>query len=319
MYLHDGAAYAVKSLDWDGGRATVSPTDDSLYTRASSTTSTRPTRVDATRPAVGAVVSTGELEVRSRATAYRRIRFHTHETVGWGEIDLPEHVHVAGAYWFALDAATLATLEAEGLVVVDEGDRGPSWPAQRHLALERDEHRCRRCGAPERPSRGHDVHHVQPYRSFRRPDGAYDHEAANAVDNLLTLCRPCHRATENATGVGGALSGAAYALSHVASLHLMCDPRDLGRTAELRPSWASSPTMALYERQAAGVGFGPALFELHEEIVAGARDLVGSCPCAAGCPSCVGAVDDTGPDARARTMRFLDLLSPPEPGVWAIG
>ncbi len=87
VYLHDGAAYAVTDLDWPGGRAVVAPTDGSVYTRASARVDVRPTRVLAQQPAAGATLGHGQLEIRSRATGYRRIRFRTHETVSWEPIE----------------------------------------------------------------------------------------------------------------------------------------------------------------------------------------------------------------------------------------
>lgn len=96
VYLHDGNAWQVVSLDLDTGRAVVVPADGSIYTRASARTDLRPLRMLAEREEHGARVAHGELEVRTRATGYRKVRFRTHETVGWGTIDLPEQSHVAG-------------------------------------------------------------------------------------------------------------------------------------------------------------------------------------------------------------------------------
>jgi hypothetical protein len=68
------------------------------------------------------------------------------------------------------------------------GYRGPNWKRQRAAALERDGHACRSCGVTERLT----VNHVRPFRLFA------SHEEANRLDNLLTLCRPCHTAADNA-------------------------------------------------------------------------------------------------------------------------
>lgn len=60
--------------------------------------------------------------------------------------------------------------------------RGPNWYRQRKLALERDAHRCRRCGA----IKGLQVHHNIPYQIFQ------DYQEANDLNNLETLCMHCH-------------------------------------------------------------------------------------------------------------------------------
>jgi len=84
------------------------------------------------------------------------------------------------------------------------------------------------------------------------------------------------------------LQGMAHSLRHIASLRLMCDPRDLGSVAEVRSVTTRLPTVTLYEVYPGGVGFAPRLYELHRELLDDAASLVGDCPCTAGCPSCVG-------------------------------
>ena len=84
------------------------------------------------------------------------------------------------------------------------------------------------------------------------------------------------------------LQGVAHALRHVASLRLMCDPRDLGSVAEVRSITTQLPTVTVYEVYAGGVGFSSRMFELHRELLDHAATLVRDCPCLAGCPSCVG-------------------------------
>jgi DEAD/DEAH box helicase domain-containing protein len=86
------------------------------------------------------------------------------------------------------------------------------------------------------------------------------------------------------------LQGLAHALRHVASLRLMCDPRDLGSTAEVRSTTTQRPTVTVYEVYPGGVGYAARLYELHERLLEEAGELIRDCPCEAGCPSCVGPV-----------------------------
>jgi len=63
---------------------------------------------------------------------------------------------------------------------------GPNWPKQRAKARERDQYSCQDCGkAQHRPAL--DVHHLVARQEF----GA-DYVAANALANLITLCKSCH-------------------------------------------------------------------------------------------------------------------------------
>ncbi len=84
------------------------------------------------------------------------------------------------------------------------------------------------------------------------------------------------------------LQGMAHSLRHIASLRLMCDPRDLGSVAEVRSVTTLLPTVTVFEVYPGGVGFAARLFDLHRELLDDAAALVRDCPCAAGCPSCVG-------------------------------
>ena len=88
------------------------------------------------------------------------------------------------------------------------------------------------------------------------------------------------------------LQGMAHALRHIASLRLMCDPRDLGSVPEVRSPFTGKPTVTVYEVYPGGVGYAARLYQLHEELLRSAADLVADCPCAAGCPSCVGPLQN---------------------------
>jgi len=71
---------------------------------------------------------------------------------------------------------------------------GPVWERQKHRARHRDQHRCQRCGVTRADlDREPDVHHIIPFRVF----GVDDHEKANRLSNLITLCPPCHKTVEN--------------------------------------------------------------------------------------------------------------------------
>jgi DEAD/DEAH box helicase domain-containing protein len=89
-------------------------------------------------------------------------------------------------------------------------------------------------------------------------------------------------------GMEAGLEGMAHSLRHVASLRLMCDPRDLGAVAEVRSVTTLLPTVTVYEVYPGGVGFSARLYELHRNLLEDAASLVRECPCLAGCPSCIG-------------------------------
>lgn len=68
-------------------------------------------------------------------------------------------------------------------------DRGANWSAQRKAAYRRDGGLCQLC---KHKAKRVDVHHIQPYRLFNG-----DYLTANALSNLITLCRGCHTQVEH--------------------------------------------------------------------------------------------------------------------------
>lgn len=68
---------------------------------------------------------------------------------------------------------------------------GRKWWRIRRQALERDGYECQHCGIDKGAlGRNPDVHHVRPVRSFERP------EDAHTMENVVSLCRSCHRRAE---------------------------------------------------------------------------------------------------------------------------
>jgi DEAD/DEAH box helicase domain-containing protein len=90
----------------------------------------------------------------------------------------------------------------------------------------------------------------------------------------------------------------------------MCDPADIGTHIEPAPSTAfSRPSVVLYDLVPAGIGFSQKLFELHEELIQRALELVQDCPCADGCPSCVGPGGENGVGGKPETLALLRQLA----------
>lgn len=71
--------------------------------------------------------------------------------------------------------------------------RGPNWTAQRRNARHRDDYTCQRCGMTEALNGAQlQVHHIIPFASF----GIDNFKAANALENLVSLCLSCHGIVE---------------------------------------------------------------------------------------------------------------------------
>ncbi|MFO7683451.1 MAG: Zn-binding domain-containing protein, partial [Chloroflexota bacterium] len=249
----------------------------------------------------------GDVTIVSQATGYRRIKRYTHETLGFGEIDLPEMTLETMGYWLIFGEAMTEQLYEAG-VLLRPNDYGPNWQQQREKALERDGYRCRMCGAAGDGVVLH-VHHKRPFREFSYVKGVNENYLdANKLENLVTLCPGCHRQAEEGQQTRSALGGLAYVLGNLAPLYLMCDPSDIQVSAESRSPLTQAPTVVIYERVAAGVGFSQRLYELHDTLLAAALELVSDCRCRDGCPACVGPPGEIGPETKAVTRRLLRML-----------
>ncbi len=317
VYLHGGETYVVESLDWEDGIARVEPVRLDYYTRASATTEVDVLEVirstDDPDEAQSDERSTpshayGELMITTRATGYRRIKRYTHEVLSWAPIDLPEQKMRTVGYWLALSEALTEHLQRAG-VLRPKIDYGPNWPAQRDAARARDNYSCRRCGAPERDGRQHDVHHVTPFRAFGYVPGRNDlYKLANQLENLITLCPSCHREAERGRAARGALGGLAYLIRNLAPLHLMCAPGDLGSAVQARARETGLPTVTVYDTVPGGAGLSPQLYEIREELLAAALARARECGCNEGCPACVGPSGDIQPGAKALTQKLLEIV-----------
>ncbi|MFC6716344.1 HNH endonuclease [Natrialbaceae archaeon GCM10025810] len=73
---------------------------------------------------------------------------------------------------------------------------GEGWNAVRQAALERDGYRCVHCGiTAAEMGRNPDVHHIVPVRAFVEAE-TLEKTDAHALENVVSLCIPCHRKAE---------------------------------------------------------------------------------------------------------------------------
>ncbi|MFO7265872.1 MAG: DEAD/DEAH box helicase [Limnochordales bacterium] len=105
-----------------------------------------------------------------------------------------------------------------------------------------------------------------------------------------------------------ALLGTAHLLESLAPMFLMCDPRDLRATVQVRAPHDQRPTVYLYDAYPGGIGLAEKAYELLDVLLQTALEQALGCSCQDGCPACVGP--DAGGAAagisgRAATIRFL--------------
>jgi DEAD/DEAH box helicase domain-containing protein len=52
---------------------------------------------------------------------------------------------------------------------------------------------------------------------------------------------------------------------------------------------------------------------MHDQLLARTQELIASCPCEVGCPSCVGPVGEIGPKAKQAALALLERLQSSTP------
>ncbi|NMB19715.1 MAG: DEAD/DEAH box helicase [Firmicutes bacterium] len=219
IYIHESAQYHIDKLDWERQKAYAREVDVDYYTDANLDVELKVLDVFEREELPQVKRNWGEVMVVAKTHMYKKIKFYTHENIGWGQISLPEQELHTTAYWFSI-----------------------------------------------------------PREKIERLDGGV---------------------------LQSALLGAAHLLGQIASLELMCEPSDLGVTAQIRSPFTEEPTVYIYEKYPGGVGFSEQLFEAHGRLLWRALSIIKNCPCPSGCPSCVGPVEEVGMEGKVHTSWFL--------------
>ena len=303
VYMHEGTTYLVNDLDLEHHVATLQPSNVDYYTEPCREVIVQQLEKKYEAEVAGGTKAYGEVQVTSQVIGYRKIRWHTNETLGVENLDLPPSELATTGYWLALTDETVDKLKDEGLWSNSPNNYGPNWMKQRDLARARDGFRCQVCGQPE-ADRAHHVHHKIPFRMFETA------EQANQLANLITVCNSCHRKIETAVRVRSGLAGLAFTLGNLAPLFLMCDIGDLGIHSDPQSTLAEGkPTVILYDLIPGGIGLSERLYDIHEQLMMRGRELVEACGCEDGCPSCVGPGGEGGSGGKRETLALLKELT----------
>ncbi len=265
IYIVEGEQYFVEKLDFEERKAYVKRTDIDYYTDAIDYTKITVLDVfDRKGVEAGAGrISHGEVHVATQVVGFKKIKFHTMENVGAGDLQLPQNEMHTTAYWLTVPSALMQAV---------------------------------------------------PFPAEQRINGLF---------------------------------GLAYLLHHVSPIFMMCDLHDVGvsigdnttgeslppRLAPARPGPAVQgqdetplvmdpdfePNIFIYDSYPGGIGLSPSLFSLEGRLLEHALRTLEACPCRDGCPSCTGATNESGKDAKkvARVLLqgLLGLDGPRSPSV----
>jgi len=126
------------------------------------------------------------------------------------------------------------------------------------------------------------------------------------MDTIAFWLRPPRHVLEKVRLYGrraeDGLLGIANAMAGVLPAYVMCDPSDIGSVVD--SANLGSPAVFIYDRFQGGIGYAEKLFEIVQDVVTAALELIRDCGCEEGCPSCVGSpvppLDPQGSDIETR-------------------
>lgn len=100
IYMIQASPYQVEKLDWTGRKAWVRRTRADYYTDAIDYTRLKILERFEHSTGVPAGAAHGEVHLVRRIAGYKKIRYYTHENIGYGNINLPDQeMHTTAAWW----------------------------------------------------------------------------------------------------------------------------------------------------------------------------------------------------------------------------
>ncbi|MBM3262623.1 MAG: DEAD/DEAH box helicase [candidate division Zixibacteria bacterium] len=203
VYLHDAETYFVDKLDLTQKIAYVRKADVDYYTQAVTETNIRVDREENERMWNKTGLHFGDVTVTTTVIMFRKIKFGSRDSIGFGNLDLPPQELATNALWMVPSIDTLHLVKGFGRLPVE------------------------------------------------------------------------------------GMVGIANVIGEVIPLFSMCDVVDIGATVD--SSNTGAPTLFVYDKYPGGLGFAQKVYDIVEQVVEGCWTLIRACPCADGCPSCVGS------------------------------
>jgi DEAD/DEAH box helicase domain-containing protein len=121
IYQHDGLQYQVERLDYDNHKAYVRLVEPDYFTTALRHAKVRVLDDAAKGRAGAASTGWGEVCVTEKVVGYKKVKFHTHENAGYGDVRLPDIDMHTTSFWLVVPGAVASAM---GRVTAVEGLRG---------------------------------------------------------------------------------------------------------------------------------------------------------------------------------------------------
>lgn len=113
IHMVQSAPYQVEKLDWEGRKAYVTRTPVDYYTDSIDYTKLKVLDRFAGSVAGCGDAHHGEVHVLRRVAGYKKIRYYTHENIGYGPVNLPDQeLHTTAVWWQLPQAVLLKAFES---------------------------------------------------------------------------------------------------------------------------------------------------------------------------------------------------------------
>ncbi|MEP7184494.1 MAG: DEAD/DEAH box helicase [Rhodanobacter sp.] len=109
IHMIQSTPYQVERLDWEGRKAYVTRTQADYYTDAIDYTKLKVLDCFDSSHAGCGRANHGEVHVVRRVPGYKKIRFYSHENIGYGPVNLPDQELHTTAVWWQLEQQVLAS------------------------------------------------------------------------------------------------------------------------------------------------------------------------------------------------------------------
>lgn len=119
IYQHAAEQYQVERLDFENHKAFVRRVKPDYYTTAMTHTKVTVTEEDEGAPmpyTCPLPAGLGEVSVVEKVVGYKKIKYHTHENVGYGDVHLPEMQMHTSAFWLTVpEDVVQGFIESQGV------------------------------------------------------------------------------------------------------------------------------------------------------------------------------------------------------------
>ena len=285
IYIQDGQQYHVERLDYDDRKAYVHQVSSEYFTDAISYTKIKILENFDSAAEGPARKNHGEVQVNTQVVGWKKIKFHTMENVGSGELSLPEQEMHTTAYWLTLPQAMLAELPYNSTQRLD-GVNGLANALQAIAIL------LVMCDARDLGvAVGENAEQRSQESEVRSQNEVVDPESRVPSRESRPVGQSPLRAAEPFSRRGLWAAGRAPNPESPVPIRVF------------------EPNIYLYDKYPGGVGLSEPLFRMSESLLANTRKLIEHCLCLSGCPSCVGPAGEVGEKGKEVALAILKKIS----------